>query len=272
MSPLPEQSTAEPAQMPEVQTSVVVQRSVSSQVVPSATGIATQPPAAASQTPVLQASVNAEQSTAAPPTQTPVAHMSPMVQTSPSSQPVPSATGTAVHAPVAASHVPVLQASVIAEQSTGVPAVQVPALQLSPVVQPSPSSQPVPSATGVASQAPVAGLHVPVLQSSSSALQSTPAHMSPPPPSVIEPSVPPPPPSVGVVPESVPPPPPSSHPLIAGTVTASATAQSRVDTLFIPVLHTRPPTPGERRLARLSPQGATAKGRGDNSRSSEAPP
>jgi hypothetical protein len=57
----------------------------------------------------------------------PAAQASVRVQASLSSQVVPSVTGTALHAPVAALHVPVLQASLSAEQSTGVPAVHLPA-------------------------------------------------------------------------------------------------------------------------------------------------
>jgi hypothetical protein len=77
--------------------------------------------------------------------QAPLRHVSVCVQALPSSHLVPSAFATAVHAPVVWLHVPVLQASVSALQSTGVPAlhVSVAGLHVSVPLQALPSLQSV---------------------------------------------------------------------------------------------------------------------------------
>jgi hypothetical protein len=102
----------------------------------------------------------------------PPVHVSLVVHASPSSQLVPSATGTAMHEPSLGLHVPVAQGPSIAEQSTAVPA-HVPLPQTSVVVQASPSSQLVPSPMGVAMQDPSVGSQLPVAQGPSIAEQST---------------------------------------------------------------------------------------------------
>ena len=115
-----------------------------------------------------------------PPEQTPPAHVSPLVHTSPSSHEPPSLVGAASQSPVAALHVPMLQSSSNPVQSTGIP-VHDPRPHTVFTVQRSPSSHGSPSLTGAASQAPVAALHTPTLQSSSSPVQSVgvPAHTPP---------------------------------------------------------------------------------------------
>src|SRR2546425_146020 len=125
---------------PWTQVSPVVQGSPSLQVVPAATGVKTQPPAAA-----LHVSV---------------------VQGLPSSQ----ETVVKVQAPVAGSQVSVVH-GLPSLQTTGVP--QLPAWQVLPTVQALASSHPVPSGRGVDWHWPVRGLQVSLVQglpSSQSAL------------------------------------------------------------------------------------------------------
>jgi hypothetical protein len=81
--------------------------------------------------------------TALVPTHLPAEQLSTLVQALPSSQPVPSMRGDALHAPVLLSHTPTLQASSSPEQLTAVPATQlnVARLHVSTPLQALPSLQ-----------------------------------------------------------------------------------------------------------------------------------
>jgi hypothetical protein len=100
------------------------------------------------QTPVAskQAPGGVEQSTGAPATQAPLASQEATpLQAFPSSQLVPTATGTWVTAPVAASQASTVH-GLLSSTGTGVPGTQAPLpLQVSVVVQAFPSSHPVPA-------------------------------------------------------------------------------------------------------------------------------
>ena len=126
---------APPPHTPAKHASPTLQARPSPQPVPSATGTAKQAPAPSSHVPTLHGSPNVEQSVGTPPPQTPEAHASPALQNSPSSHDVPSATGTATHAPPGSSHVPVLQPSVRPEQSRSAAPPHMPPAHVSPTVQ-----------------------------------------------------------------------------------------------------------------------------------------
>ena len=81
-----------------------------------------------------------------PAVQVPAWQVSAPLQTSPSAQEVPSATGVFWH-PSTASQESAVQ-GLPSSQFSGVPAVQVPAWQVSDPLQTSPSAQDAPSATG----------------------------------------------------------------------------------------------------------------------------
>jgi hypothetical protein len=166
-----------PAQTPLEHTSLLVQALLSLQTPPLFTGMASQTPVEALQTPRLHVLVNAEQLTAVP-AHTPAVHRSFWVQRSPSSQGPPSLIGLAWHMPVEALHKPSLHASSRLEQSTGVPE-HTPPAQLSLIVQLLPSLHGPPLLAGMASQSPVDMLHVPTLHALLSEVQSTgvPAHV-----------------------------------------------------------------------------------------------
>jgi hypothetical protein len=122
-----------PVQMPVLHVSVLVQALLSLQTVPSVLLGFEQAPVAGLQLPTSWHWSLAVHVTRFLPTHVPAAQASVRVQASLSLQVVPSMTGTALQAP--ALHVPVLHASLSAEQSTGVPAVHLPALvsQVRPV-------------------------------------------------------------------------------------------------------------------------------------------
>ena len=112
-----------------------MQKRPSSQGVASATGCGEQRLRASSQVPVLHWSLALEQSVVPPPMQVPAAQVSPEVQNWPSSQAVPSGSGSPVHALAVSSQTPVRQEPPAAPQTRGCPPPQVPAVQTSPVVQ-----------------------------------------------------------------------------------------------------------------------------------------
>lgn len=104
--------------------------------------------------------------------QTPALQASPVEQRLPSSHNVPSGAVLLAHMPVAGSQTPpVWQASDVPVQTTGVPATQVPALQLSPVVQALLSEQVVPSAAAGFEQVPEVWSQVPATWHESEAVQ-----------------------------------------------------------------------------------------------------
>jgi hypothetical protein len=107
------------------------------------------------------------------PVQTPVWHVSLCVHLLPSLQALPSVLLGFEQTPVALSQLPTLWHWSLAEHVTGLAPTHLPALQLSVLVQALPSSHVVPAATGTALQVPVVASHVPVLQASLSAEQST---------------------------------------------------------------------------------------------------
>jgi hypothetical protein len=116
-----------PVHTPVLHVSVLVQALPSLQTLPSVLLGFEQTPVFESQLPTSWHWSLAAHVTGLLPTHLPAAHASVRVQASLSSQVVPSVTGTALHAPVVALQVPVLQASLSDEQSTGVPAVHLPA-------------------------------------------------------------------------------------------------------------------------------------------------
>jgi hypothetical protein len=93
--------------------------------------------------------------------QIPATHRSPCVQVLPSVQEDPSAIGGFEQSPVAGSHAPTTWHWSSAVQIRGVPAVQRPDLQTSPLVQELPSLHGVRSATGGFEHVPVDGLQIP---------------------------------------------------------------------------------------------------------------
>ena len=113
------------------------------------------------------------QVTGVPPVQTPFSHVSTCVQASPSEHGDPFALAGFEHAPVAGSQVPASWHWSVAVQVTGVPPVQTPAWQVSPVVQALPSLHVVPSVATGFEHAPVAGSHVPATCHWSVAVQVT---------------------------------------------------------------------------------------------------
>ena len=131
VSVMPLQSIAVPPHVPELHTSDVVQASPSLQEVVSATTTASQAPLVALQVPTWQLLSMPLQSLAVPP-QVPELQTSVIVQASPSSQLVVSATGTASQAPLVALQVPALQALSMPLQSLAV-LEQLPVSQVSTV-------------------------------------------------------------------------------------------------------------------------------------------
>jgi hypothetical protein len=117
-------------------------------------------PVAAAQVPTSWHSSIATQVTAAP-VQTPAWHLSPLVQALPSLHARPSGFVGLEQRPVAESQKPAVWQESIAAQTTGVPLVQRPLLQVSPCVQPLPSLHVAPSAFSGFEHAPVTGLQVP---------------------------------------------------------------------------------------------------------------
>ncbi len=154
------QTTAVPAQTPEVHVSFVVQASPSSQLAPSGFGVFRQAPVVGSQPPVWQASTGGHV-TELVPVQTPAWHVSAEVQALPSLQVVPSGFAGLVQAPVVVSQTPAVWHWSEAVQITAVPGVQTPFWQVSFLVQASPSLQAVPFATAVLVHVPVLGSHDP---------------------------------------------------------------------------------------------------------------
>src|SRR5258706_13297540 len=115
--------------------SEVVQPLPSLHSVPSGRGVLVQAPVAGLQTPtVRQASGVVGQTRGAPGVHTPARHMSTFVHALPSLHIVPSGFGALEQAPVVGSQTPAVWQASPAEQTTGVPAVQTPARQTSPVV------------------------------------------------------------------------------------------------------------------------------------------
>jgi hypothetical protein len=111
------------------------------------------------------------QASAGPPVHVPPTQVSLVVHAFPSLHVVPFGFTGFEQVPVDAEHVPALWHWSGSGHTTGV-ALQAPLWQASPVVHLFPSSHTVPFGWGTAEQAPVAGAHVPVLQSSVSELQS----------------------------------------------------------------------------------------------------
>jgi hypothetical protein len=116
-----------PVQTPVWHVSLCVHLLPSLQATPSVLLGFEQTPVVLSQLPTLWHWSLAEHVTGLAPTHLPALQLSLLVHAFPSSQVVPAATGTALQAPVTASHVPALHASLSAEQSTAVPPTHLPA-------------------------------------------------------------------------------------------------------------------------------------------------
>jgi hypothetical protein len=100
-------TTGVPPHTPFVHWSAVVQRFPSSQAIPLANGVLTQPPVAGSQKSSVQA-LPSLQASAVPP-HVPLVHWSPVVQRLPSVHGVPFATGVLPHSPVTGLQLSVVQ-------------------------------------------------------------------------------------------------------------------------------------------------------------------
>src|SRR6267143_1977222 len=135
------------AQRPCSQVSEPLQASPSEQEVPSATGVWMQP--LGPQESAVQGLLSS-QLRVVPGVQAPALQISSPLQTLPSEQEVPSATGL-LKQPVVGSQASVVQA-LLSLQTSGVPGAQRPCSQVSLPLQASPSEQEVPSATGVWTQ------------------------------------------------------------------------------------------------------------------------
>ena len=139
-----------------------VQRSPSSQAVPSGAGGLEQAPVAGLQVPARWQSSEAVQTTGLPPVQTPAWQVSVRVQASPSSQAAPSILGGLEQIPVVGLQTPMSWHWSDARQTTGVPGTHWPApLQTSWPLQGLPSSQDVSRGFGGLEQTPVPGSQVP---------------------------------------------------------------------------------------------------------------
>ena len=103
--------------------------------------------------------------------QMPAWQESPVEQTLPSLQLVPSARGAFEHDPLVGSHTPGPWQESVAGQDLGAPPEQVPAWQVSPVVQELPSLQVVPLATTGLVQLPLVGSQTPAVWQASVAAQ-----------------------------------------------------------------------------------------------------
>src|SRR5437868_5261018 len=152
-----------PAQPPDWHLSFEVHLLPSSQLAPFALVGFEHAPVAGLHVPAVWQVSSAVQVTAVPPVQLPVWQVSLVVHLFPSSQVVPSALLGFEHVPVAGLHVPAAWHWSSAVQVTAVPALQLPAWQVSLVVHLSPSSQVVPSALVGFEHAPEVGSHVPAV-------------------------------------------------------------------------------------------------------------
>jgi hypothetical protein len=154
------QSSAVPAvHTPPWQVSSPLQTSPSAHGVPFATGVFVQP-VSGSQVSVVQTLLSSQLS-GAPAVQTPAWQVSSPLQRSPSVHGVPFATGVLEH-PKMGSQLSVVQ-TLPSSQSSGVPAVQAPAWQVSSPLQTSPSAHGVPLSTGVLAQ-PATGSQLSLVQ------------------------------------------------------------------------------------------------------------
>jgi hypothetical protein len=130
-------------------------------VVPGAAAGLLHVPVAGSQVPATWHWSSGMQVTAVPAVQTPLWQVSFWVQALPSLQDVPSPLAGLEHVPVLGLHVPAVWHWSEAVQTTGVPPVQTPAVQVVPVVQALPSSHAVPSSLFAYSHWPVEVLQMP---------------------------------------------------------------------------------------------------------------
>src|SRR5690242_14231348 len=130
-----------PLHTPDLQTSLVVQGSLSSHVPPSLPATCLHSPEEASHESVVQTLLSSQ--FLGVPVQTPDLQTSPVVHLLPSSHVPPSLPATCLHSPEEESHESVVQ-TLLSSQFLGVP-VQTPDLQTSPVVHLLPSSHVPPS-------------------------------------------------------------------------------------------------------------------------------
>jgi hypothetical protein len=157
-----------PPQTPPPQTSLMVQKSPSSQGVPLFCGWGTHP-SCESQTPIPHVLFRKEQSTCWPGAHTPPLQMPVRVQGSSSMQPAPSFPGTSTQLSVTRSHDPIMQVLVAGQNFSDEPR-HSPPWQLSPMEHSFPSSHAAPSLVALFSHVPL--MHVPRLHESESAAQS----------------------------------------------------------------------------------------------------
>jgi hypothetical protein len=164
------QAMGVPAQNPAVQTSLLVQKKPSSQVVPSGLGVLVQERALSSQVPTLHWSPSQAQSRGTMPMQVPLWQIPEVKQKLLSGvQVAPSLPGVTMHILVGSSHTPVLHGSLGCVHCLGVPE-QTPMVQVSFSVQKSPSSQGLPSFAGMWTH--TLSTHDPTPQASLRALHS----------------------------------------------------------------------------------------------------
>ena len=162
-----------PEHAPVWQVSVCVQRSPSSQPVPSGNAGSEQTPVPGLHVPTPWHWSEAVHTTGLAPEHAPVWQVSVCVQRSPSSQPVPSGNAGSEQTPVPGLHVPTPWHWSEAVHTTGLAPEHAPVWQVSVCVQRSPSSQPVPSGNAGSEQTPVPGLHVPTPWHWSEAVHTT---------------------------------------------------------------------------------------------------
>jgi hypothetical protein len=148
-------------QAPAKHVSPVKQRSPVLHAVPSGTEGLLHAPVDGLHVPAVVQAPLAVHVTAVPLLHTPPRHVSPVKQRFPVLHDVPSGSDGLLQMPVAGLHTPIVVQGPLARHVTGIPLVQAPAWQVSPLKQRFPVLNTVPLASGGLEQTPVAGEHEP---------------------------------------------------------------------------------------------------------------